>query len=361
MKKLLLFAFILILPSFISYSQENLNYYCRPCELPCLKDQASFVPERDTVMDVYMNDGTVIPGVTAAIREVIEQYGIYEQAIRVYYIDNNGRCRDTLLVLNAIKSFEIMSVGGLGAPLVIKVKPVREFFAINQPTSTPNSFLELTANLGYGGADDSKRDVGFDNLNYGAELLIAPLGSLLGNDLALGFSAGIMSEGGRLRYPIQAHLRWTFLGKQAIVDSLYFVPSKCRFQCRDGDTIATPGPGYTQRESSMEVDSSAYLVREKFIKTNPFRPFLYIEGGPIFNGNFAGAGGRPSINPDEYAQYMAGIGLGTPIGRYFTVSLGYRFMRLNLRTPCVACQDRFVVNTNQVHSILLKAGFRVDW
>ena len=41
--------------------------------------------------------------------------------------------------------------------------------------------------------------------------------------------------------------------------------------------------------------------------------------------------------------------------------LAYRFQRLNLRTPCENCSDLFVLNTNVVHSVVLRVAYHLGW
>lgn len=350
----LLVLFLLILLSTGLNSQQKSTTYCRPCQPPCLQD------DRDSVMDVFMGDESVIRGVSSAVREIISQYGVFEQGIRLYYYKNNI-CRDTLVLLSSIKQFEIAGIGGTKVPLAVHIRPVREFFQTKKMDNLPNSFLEITGNLGYGGKDTSTRKIGFNSLHYGAEVLIAPLGSLLGENIAIAVGGGLFSENSRLRFPVMGHIRWTFLGTRSISDSLYFKPGPCRFQCSESDIMDEPGKEYTERMISGSKDSSAYLIREKYVRSSDFRPFFFAEGGFIFDSKFDGSGKDPSENPSDYGEYFFGGGVGTPLFNWLTVSLGYRYMRLIVRTPCPKCTDRWVVNTNNVHSIMLKAGFRLEW
>ena len=114
-------------------------------------------------------------------------------------------------------------------------------------------------------------------------------------------------------------------------------------------------------------DSTVYLVREKKMVSDGFRPFLFVEGGIILSAGFDGAGRNPSLNPDEYGEYFLGGGAGLPIADFLTISLAYRYLRLNLRTPCPTCPPEltgnpdnfFIQNTNRAHSVLLKFGVKV--
>jgi hypothetical protein len=90
-------------------------------------------------------------------------------------------------------------------------------------------------------------------------------------------------------------------------------------------------------------------------------PYIFVEGGPILNGPFEGAWARPSVNPEEYNQYQVGAGGGIPITSWLHAQLAYRYMRLNLRTPCESCTDVYQVNTNNVHAVMLRIMIAWGW
>jgi hypothetical protein len=116
--------------------------------------------------------------------------------------------------------------------------------------------------------------------------------------------------------------------------------------------------------NQTEVDSSIYYFLDRQIIVTGLRAFVFGEGGIIFNGGFEGAGSEPSLNKEEYSQYYVGGGMGLPLFDWATISLAYRFMRLNVRTPCAYCPpptDFYVVNTASVHSLWLKFGLRWEW
>jgi len=117
------------------------------------------------------------------------------------------------------------------------------------------------------------------------------------------------------------------------------------------------------------MDSASYVVVEDSTVIEDQGLHAWIEGGPMFNGGFDGAGRSPSVNADDYGQYVLGAGVGLPFADIFFVGLGYRFMRLNVRTPCEVCppplgggDDKyFVTNTTEVHSVVLKLGVHLPW
>jgi hypothetical protein len=122
-----------------------------------------------------------------------------------------------------------------------------------------------------------------------------------------------------------------------------------------------PGAGFVEHPHAGPVDSASIVVREQSVTRAKCRPFAYAEGGPVMNGSFTGSGPTPSLNPQDYSQWTAGLGAGALLWDRVTIMLGYRYLRLNLRTPCIACGDKFVVNTNSIHSVVLRAGLHFGW
>lgn len=329
---------------------------CAPCELPCA------LGPTDTLMDAYLANGRVMQNVRSARREAITIFGQREQGIRLFFPVGSG-CRDTLLRIADVSRLEYGGVGALGAPRSVQIYPAREFFrSADNPPRSPLSFVEITPFLAYGGTDTSSREIGFNSLYGGAEILVAPFGSFFGENLALALGGGVLSEGGRIRYPLMGHLRWTFMGSPKVEETAEYGPSPCLFGCAGANgTAPTPGEGYVERNSPERKDSSVIILRDRKIRERTIRPFLFVEGGTTIDGDFEGAGTDQAVNKDDYAPYFFGAGVGTPIGKYVTLSLGYRRMQLHLLTPCEACEERSIVNTNRVHSLLLKVGGRIAW
>jgi hypothetical protein len=318
-------------------------------------------------MDIQFRDKTLLPNCVSIKREMIEVNGNKQQALRLRFMRDNG-CTDTVVMAHQVEFITTGSLALDGNPFTVPVLPAREFIYTSTESDIPSSFLELTGNLGYGGSDESSRKIGFGSIYYGGEVLVAPFGNLLGRKLSLALGGGLFLEGGRMRFPVIGHLRYSLFG-EARTESVYeFMPNACQF-AKTGDSPLEPRSTFTEVQSATAVDSTVYFYRKNSVIQDKFRPFLFVEGGFIFNGSFEGSGKSPSINPDDYSQYTFGGGVGLPFGSIFTASLGYRYMRLNLRTPCPTCppqstnnpDEYFIVNTNSVHSIILKLGLHFDW
>ncbi len=308
---------------------------------------------RDTLFDlVDRNNAVLIRNVHAVSRASVQQFGRAEQALHVFYY-RNGVCADTVLQLADLLMLRQGNVGGNGAPAFVPLRPAREFFCGDIPKEPSNFFLEVVAVGGYGGADDSRREIGFSSIYGGAQVLA---GFEIATDLRAAAGLDLLSEGGRLRIPLLLHLRWTLLGGSHSEEYFKYIPSQCQFGA-PGDAPATPDDARCQLvPTGATVDSSVYFVHDVRQVEQGFRPFLYGEAGVIFNGGFDGAGPDPSVNPSEYGQYLLGAGVGVPIVSPLTFMIGFRHMRLNLRTPCATCEDTYIVNTNAVNSLLVALG-----
>ena len=343
----------LVVSLFFCSSLKAQETPCRECPLPTPEGR------NDTVMDVRLRNGETLRNVLSARRILIESFGKERQGIRLQSMEN-GICQDTIVALDEVVSFSIGGLGIGGQTLVVPVRPARELYRDQGEIAPSTNFLEISALLGYAGPDESEREIGFNSIYFGGELLVAPFGRILGEHLAPAIGGGVMIESGRLRFPLMGHLRYTLAGSPKVVSAERLIPSPCQFG-REGDPPATAPNDNDIEEvpSSVPVDSTVYYLREKEIVEGSFRPYLFVEGGIYLDGNFEGSGADPSVNPEEYGEYLAGAGLGLPISM-FSFSLSYRYNRLNLRTPCPACEDKFVVNTNTAHSILLKMGVLFD-
>ena len=291
------------------------------------------------------------------------------QAIKFKIRTSATVCRDSIVPASRVASITVYSIGIGGQPCAVPIRPLAEYVSTEGARSANIDFVEINGLLGYGGTDTSTRKVGFASLYFGAEAMIAPFGTLLGDRLQLALGVGVISEGGRLRIPAMGQLRYTLFGGSSVVSTLRYVPDTCQFNAVGRPTPSSSQATLTMRDNYGERDSSAYVIQEDKNVYGSFRPYIYVEGGWIFNAGFEGAGATPSVNSDEYAQYLLGVGMGLPITDLINVSLGYRFMRLNLRTPCPVCppdvtgldENFFVLNTNTVHSVLLKVGVHFPW
>ncbi len=312
-------------------------------------------------MKVTFKDKTVMDDCVSAIRTTVTMVGRPEQAIKLSFRRRNA-CFDTTVLVSQIESFNIVGLGLDGQPCNVQVLPVREFIRrANGPKETYD-FFELTANLGYAGTDTSARKIGSSSIFPGLEATVAPFGQFLGNKLSLALQAGAMLEGSRLRFPLGAHLRLSFGGANSVETVSGYKPNPCAFQT--GSIFSPSEEDFDETPADGDRDSSAYFYIDKQIVHPSWRPFVFAEGGTLLNSSFDGHGANPSLNPSDYSQYYVGGGIGTPLWSWATVSLAYRYMRLNVRTPCPYCpnsEDFFIVNTAKVHSIMLKFGLRWDW
>lgn len=327
---------------------------CGTCAIPCARGT-------DELFTVRCAGGRKDPpqGFSHIIRDTVMIGGSAVQAYRLSSFVN-GSCRDTLLVAEYAETLVMGNTLGKTPPLYIPVRPVAEYVLTGEPTRRA-SYAEGGIMFMYGGKDESAEPkIGFNGIAYGLEVLVAPFGTMLGNNLSLALGGGLMLEGGRSRFPILGHLRYTFTST-TVRSSARYIPNACAFSCTPtSDTIAAP-QGAVRRPGPDSVDRAAILVHERVVEEPVHAPYVFVEGGPILNGSFDGAGPDPSVNPNEYGQYALGAGAGIPIFSWLHAQLAYRYARLNLRTPCVECQNVYQVNTNSVHAVMLRVLLHWGW
>lgn len=342
---------VLTLASIVSVSAAD---SCGTCTFPCAR-------AGDGSFTVRLTGGRTDPNrvFTHVVRDTFRVGLELVQAFR-FSSKEAGVCSDTVVLADHAQTLVMGLTLGKSPPLYVPIFPVAEYVVSTEP-HVPTSFLEVGGFLGYGGSDGSVApQVGFNSFYYGAEALVAPFGAMLGRNLSLALGGGILLEGGRLRFPVLGHVRYSFAGMQDRTSARY-VPDACAFSCAPGtDTIAAP-EGAVRRPGPDSVDRAAILVHERVINRDEHAPYLFIEGGPVFNGSFEGAGPDPSINRDDYGQWVAGGGAGIAITTWLHAQLAYRYARLNLRTPCVQCGNVYQVNTNEVHSVLLRVALHWGW
>lgn len=338
---------------------------CFPCKgsLPCVSPDGSFT--------AVLTDSTTIGNCIGMVRTMIDGPvgGVAVQAVKFKIRTSAVACKDSVVPASRVASITVYSIGIGGQPCAVPIRPLAEYISTEGARSSNINFVEINGLLGYGGTDTSTRAVGFASMYFGAEVMVAPFGNLLGEKLQLAVGAGVIAEGGRLRIPALGQLRYTLFGGSSTVTTLRYVPDTCQFN-GSGRPLPSSSQGtLSMRDNYGERDSSAYVIQEDKLIYGSFRPYIYGEGGWIFNAGFAGAGATPSANSEDYAQFLLGVGMGLPITDLINVSLGYRYMRLNLRTPCPTCppdvtgqeDNFFVLNTNTVHSVLLKLGVHLPW
>lgn len=331
---------------------------CRSCAMPCLRrGEQSFTVE--------MQGGRPDPSqrFTGLRRDSAVVAGEHVQALRLQWLEGSV-CRDTIIPTDHLAALVFGVTLGKVAPMAVPVHPVREYVRTTTPTLTTN-FVEASVYAGYAGSDTSSRPtgVGIDDLYYGAHVLVAPFGRMLGEHTTLALGAGVMRERDRLRIPVTGQLRFTFSKPQERTVTRY-VPDACRFGCPDTPTDTVPAPSgadWVERPGPGVYDPSSIITRERVIDIDTLAPYLFVEGGLLFDTPFEGSGAHPSENPDDYGQFQLGGGVGLPLTSWLHASLAYRYLRLNVRTPCVDCGTVYQVNTTMAHSIMLQVALHWGW
>ncbi|HVZ39457.1 MAG TPA: hypothetical protein VHI13_09280 [Candidatus Kapabacteria bacterium] len=300
--------------------------------------------------------GTLVRGVRRLQRTTVTTFGRPQQAVHVWY-DSAGACRDTVVAIAEPLALRRGGVGGSYEPVSIAVLPAREFYC-GDPPAGEGMLLSVGAIGGYAGSDTSSRAIGFRSVYGGARVLA---GLTVATDVRAALGLEALSEGGRLRIPLLAHVRWYPFGGTRTERYFRYAPSDCQFG-RPGDPPAAPQDPRCEAASGTgtRLDSSVYFVQDTRRVRRGFRPFLYGEAGLVLNGRFDGAGSTPSLNPSDYGQVLAGAGIGVPLFGPVVLSVGYRYMRLNLRTPCETCTGQFVVNTNRSHAVTASLAFEFE-
>jgi hypothetical protein len=329
---------------------------CRKCPLPV-------VARGDSVINVLFTDGTFRQNCISAKREVFQSFNGFEQGIRLTFLQSNGQCVDTVVAIGSVEQFMTISIGGR-PPYVIPIRPAREFTFVKN-SSIPSSFFELTGGVGYGGKDKSIQQIG-SAIFLNADIMISPLGSLLGDAFAIVVGGGVMSEGARTRLKAQGQLRFTLSGTRTLIDSAKYYPDPCRFEFRARPSEVSkhipPPSDYNERVLPVATDSSSYFLQTRTYNSDAiWRPYFFVTGGTFFDMNFEGGGSEPALNPQDYRQFFIDAGIGVVWNNVITINLAYRYMRLNLRTDCPTCPQYKIVNTNFVHGIHLNGGLRLEW
>ncbi len=307
-------------------------------------------------MDLLFDNGRPIQNCTSIERRIIWKYDKEIQAIDVHY-ERNGQCMDTIVEMDHVTSIGYGDLGLNGNPVEARVAPARELFQSHGVLRPLTSFVDIVPFIGYGGKDTTGRKIGFSSVYYGLEALVAPFGSLFGEHVSLALAGSLLEEGGRTRFPVGGNLRWTFLGGEKAEESERFIPNPCKFSL-PGERADSVPAGYSEVPATGRVpDPGVFYQHEQTITRTKIQMYIYAEGGKVLNGSFSGAGQNPSANPGDYSQFYAGGGAGVILFDWLTASLGYRYMRLNLRTPCAICPGNvFIQNTDVSNSVLLKVG-----
>lgn len=331
-------------------------------------------------------------GVTSPLR-LGRDGPIVTSAERILVVDSAGRCRQRLrinraesakndtMAFRAGKDTIIVTrtIGGGGSgQTVIALKAVREYLGLADVESDRLS-LELAGNVLVGGEDTSERRVSFHHLAYGGVFALhyrlSPTFSFsLGGRALL---ESVRDSADRLRFPIVAGVEvcvasWgggTSERCEYVTESTVSAP--CQFQAVIRAPRVHPPSDLqevTPTAFRSDPDTTVYLHRERTSLPPFWRLVVYAEGGPVLNGSFEGRGASPSLNPDDYGQWLLGGGAGIAAGpiRWFlpnafvVLRVGYQRMRLNLRTPCPVCAGEYLVNSNISNAVLLQLGLRIQ-
>ncbi|MCX7930614.1 MAG: hypothetical protein N2663_07845, partial [Chlorobi bacterium] len=324
---------------------------CRDCPLPLQKGTG------DTAIYVLLRDRTRIENCRSIVRTFLP--GSTVQAVRLQYLVN-GTCRDTIVPVLSVLEIGTVGLGLDGQPRPMPILPVRQYERRQRPPEPSASFVELAAIGGTTGKDASLRRIGSSQLFPSLEAIVAPFGRLLGNRWSLGLLAGGISDGTRWRIPLGGHLRYWFSPQGELTLHAGYRPDSCTFNER---TPLVLSDEYRDIPTPYDrTDPSAAYVLDYIEHATGWQPFLFVEGGTLLNTDFEGAGREPSLNPDDYGQWFVGVGAGTTAWEQLVIGIAYRYQRLNVRTPCALCPpdidapNNYVVNTANLHSLLLKIG-----
>ncbi len=304
----------------------------------------------------------MVSGVRAIRRVHTGEFSEGVQGLALFTDDARGLCLTS--IANAMQQDMRMlwsDLGGGGGQHELPLLPAREFVPRRAP-STRTSMVELGVVGGWAGGDTSRRSIGVDNTWFGAQVLVAPLGALLSRFVSLHVGGGVISEGGRLRFPLLGQLRFTLpCLANRISDTVHFMPDSCALHDA-GTRPPQPDPAvFTESTRSPRVDSTSLAIHIYRLEETRFKAFLYVEGGMIVDGSFDGNASAEVINPgDRRDQMLFGAGGGISLGNVALMA-GYRWMELQLATPCPTCQERRILNTNAITSLVITLAYRFPW
>lgn len=253
--------------------------------------------------------------------------------------------------------------------LIFPIYPAREFYIDFVKRSTvKRGYLEISPFLCY---DLYYHGEDFDRMLYGVEILIAPFDYLLGDHLSFAVGTSPFFEKMRTRVPIKAELRINFFGKGQtdVIYDYYPHPCKIRDPRNANDVLSNETlsnllkncePEPIKEAAYTNVDSSVVFYPQC---TRPNKrwnePYFFLESGIIIDLKFDGSGKSPSVNPEDYGEYLIGAGLGTVLWNILDIKFGYKYLRLNVRTRCSQC-EKYYVNSDDVHSVFFQLGINFN-
>lgn len=347
-----------------------------PCPRPEILVQTDCYDE-NTSLIVVKTDGEILRNVYSLRR--LPPIGDLQE-VEVFF--DEEEIRSEIFDIDSLDYMSYESVGPGCQPLRYPIRKCRVYWEIldveEKKTGIP-LFVELGGAAMYDLYSD-RDDI--ESLLYGGE---ASLGVFLSEKVGLAAGAGPLIEGDRYYFPAKGEIRLYPWGRsnESILKRLGgrygFTPSACRFiNPRDTNSVVIPEPEEVGKRKwrkdpvDGEIDSTVIyspLSPTVILKEHGdvCKPYLYVEGGYIFDGDFEGA--RKSaqdpyevINPEDYGQYLFGVGIGSNFFKFFNVSVGYRYMRLNFQTECFD-ENCFknMINTNYASGIYARLGFHYSF
>lgn len=368
--KLIIFFFLLFLP-LILIGESNNNCGCKlnfSIKSNCIDSNSTF--------KVLFKDGKSKYGGVGYARLPIGKDNI--QKILVCFEDNT----EETYQISEVESFVFSSIGPGCNPIVIPVLPAYIYYLRDDGgekiiENYDKFYIDLFGSAIY---DFKSSNKNFKTFLYGGEVL---LGFGITRNLSIAFGAGIVIEDKRNYFPIKAELRYHLFvddpTKNLINYKMRFYPDNYNCKIRDPylqEDRSNSLPDQFNKEMIVpldlgtELDSTVYWVPDIVIQKTEgtkhiIKPYLYAEGGLVLDGSFDGAGKESqnpyiTINPDEYSEFMFGIGVGAYFWDFLNVSLGYRYLRLNYRQPC---KDencfKYAIITNDVMGACLRIGLHL--
>jgi hypothetical protein len=266
----------------------------------------------------------VVDRVRRIMRETNIRDGRPVQCLRVWH-GEGGSCRDTVVVNTGSLSLH-RETGGAGRADVPILQASE--YACDELLAMTGPIIGVGVVLIQPGNDPYRLEFGSDGVVIGA---YASLGVSVSRDVEISLNGQAYSIEGNVRIPVFARARWMAFGAPETRSEFHYVPTACRFMApgergtRPSRTVCNP------IDIAGVGDSTVYVAEERWSQPRPFVPYLYAEAGLVLNGSaFETAGVGPYFNDDPITQYLAGFGIGMPLGRVFNVGLGYRYIRENI-------------------------------
>lgn len=366
--KLLLTLVLFYIPICL-LSQETTN-----CDCKLKVSIKSTCYDTNSTFKVLFKNGTSRQGAIAYKRLEILKNNV--QNIQVCFQDNSSEIYN----ISDLESFVYSSIGPGCDPIIYPIRPSSIYYLKDDGVEKIEENYDVLYFDLLGGAiyDFKTSNPNFKTFLYGGEALI---GYGITRDFSIALGASAVIEGSRNYFPIKGELRYHLFvddpTKKYINYKMKFHPSHCALRDPYLDTnIVFALPKEFKQELIVpidlgtELDSTVYWVPDIVVSKTEgskynFKPYIYAEGGIVLDGEFDGSGKESdppyiTINPEEYSEFMFGIGVGAYIWDYLHASIGYRYMRLNYREPC---KDencfKYAIYTNDVMGAYLRIGLHL--